>query len=230
MKYIIIGLGNFGGALAAELSAFGHEIIGVDNDAERLELLKDKIALPLGIDATQESELSTISFDDCDATIICIGEDFKSSILITALVKKLCKNKPIISRAFSALQESVIDALNVDQIIMPETEEAKRFANTLSIAGLVDSHPLDGDYMLAEIKCPKYYIDKYKSLLADDFPTVKLLAIKEQVAQKSILRNNTTGYAVNIKLDEIEAINEKDVLVVMGLRKDILKLSKKLYS
>ena len=119
MKYIIIGLGNFGGALAAELSAFGHEIIGVDNDAERLELLKDKIALPLGIDATQESELSTISFDDCDATIICIGEDFKSSILITGLVKKLCKNKPIISRAFSALQESVIDALNVDQIIMP---------------------------------------------------------------------------------------------------------------
>lgn len=31
MKYIIIGLGNYGGVLAEELSVLGHEVIGVDN-------------------------------------------------------------------------------------------------------------------------------------------------------------------------------------------------------
>ena len=30
MKYIIIGLGNYGGVLAEELSVLGHEVIGVD--------------------------------------------------------------------------------------------------------------------------------------------------------------------------------------------------------
>ena len=30
MKYIIIGLGNYGHVLAEELSALGHEIIGAD--------------------------------------------------------------------------------------------------------------------------------------------------------------------------------------------------------
>lgn len=30
MKYIIIGLGNYGGGLAEELMAIGHEVIGVD--------------------------------------------------------------------------------------------------------------------------------------------------------------------------------------------------------
>ncbi len=30
MKYIIIGLGNYGHVLAEELSALGHEVIGAD--------------------------------------------------------------------------------------------------------------------------------------------------------------------------------------------------------
>lgn len=32
MKYIIIGLGNYGGVLAEELSVLGHEVIGVDTN------------------------------------------------------------------------------------------------------------------------------------------------------------------------------------------------------
>ena len=32
MKYIIIGLGNYGSVLAEELSALGHEVIGVDKE------------------------------------------------------------------------------------------------------------------------------------------------------------------------------------------------------
>ena len=32
MKYIIIGLGNYGHVLAEELSTLGHEVIGADLD------------------------------------------------------------------------------------------------------------------------------------------------------------------------------------------------------
>ena len=34
MKYIIIGLGNYGGGLAEELMAIGHEVIGVDQNED----------------------------------------------------------------------------------------------------------------------------------------------------------------------------------------------------
>ena len=37
MKYIIIGLGNYGGGLAEELMAIGHEVIGVDQNEGRVE-------------------------------------------------------------------------------------------------------------------------------------------------------------------------------------------------
>ena len=51
MKYIIIGLGNYGGGLAEELMAIGHEVIGVDQNEGRVDNLKDKITTAFVLDA-----------------------------------------------------------------------------------------------------------------------------------------------------------------------------------
>ena len=49
MKYIIIGLGNYGHVLAEELSALGHEIIGADISESRVDSIKDKVARLLSL-------------------------------------------------------------------------------------------------------------------------------------------------------------------------------------
>ena len=46
MKYIIIGLGNYGHVLAEELSALGHEVIGADVSAGRVDSLKESRRCP----------------------------------------------------------------------------------------------------------------------------------------------------------------------------------------
>ena len=46
MKYIIIGLGNYGHVLAEELSTLGHEVIGADLDEGRVDSIKDKFNVP----------------------------------------------------------------------------------------------------------------------------------------------------------------------------------------
>jgi len=227
MKYLVIGLGNFGGALAKELTAMGHEIIGVDNNEDRIEELKDVITIPIIMDATQEVRLKSLPLNDCDAIIISIGEDFKSSIHITALIKQLTKTK-IISRAFSSIQESIIQAIRVDQIIMPETEAAQRFANTLSMPGIINSHHLDEDHLIAEIKIPVGFAEKIHHLLEEDFPKLEQLAIKTPIQKQSLLRNNTTGYQVKSIVGAECTIKDGDILVVMGLRKEIQDLTAKL--
>lgn len=58
MKYIIIGLGNYGGVLAEELSVLGHEVIGVDTNEHRVDVLKDKIATSFIIDALRTNNRS----------------------------------------------------------------------------------------------------------------------------------------------------------------------------
>ena len=60
MKYIIIGLGNYGGGLAEELMAIGHEVIGVDQNEGRVDNLKDKITTAFVLDATDELALETL--------------------------------------------------------------------------------------------------------------------------------------------------------------------------
>ena len=63
MKYIIIGLGNYGHVLAEELSTLGHEVIGADLDEGRVDSIKDKIATAFVIDGTSSlfpSCLSTV--------------------------------------------------------------------------------------------------------------------------------------------------------------------------
>ena len=66
MKYIIIGLGNYGHVLAEELSALGHEVIGADLDEGRVDSIKDKIATAFVIDATDEQSLSVLPLNSVD--------------------------------------------------------------------------------------------------------------------------------------------------------------------
>lgn len=88
MKYIIIGLGNYGHVLAEELSALGHEVIGADISAGRVDSLKDKIATAFVIDATDEQALSVLPLNSVDVVIVAIGENFGASIRVVALLKQ----------------------------------------------------------------------------------------------------------------------------------------------
>ena len=74
MKYIIIGLGNYGHVLAEELSALGHEIIGADISESRVDSIKDKVATAFVIDATDEQSLSVLPLNSVDIVVVAIGE------------------------------------------------------------------------------------------------------------------------------------------------------------
>ncbi|NJX17295.1 NAD-binding protein, partial [Tamlana crocina] len=52
MKYIIIGLGNFGASLAEKLTKMGNEVIGVDVNMSKVEAIKDKITHAVNLDST----------------------------------------------------------------------------------------------------------------------------------------------------------------------------------
>ena len=45
MKYLVIGLGNFGKTLAEELTEQGNDVIGIDRNEHRIEEVKNRIAV-----------------------------------------------------------------------------------------------------------------------------------------------------------------------------------------
>ena len=146
MKYIIIGLGNYGSVLAEELSILGHEVIGADINESRAEALKDKIATSLILDATNEQALSTLPFKDVDIVIVAIGENFGASIRVVALLKKN-KVKHIYARAVDDLHKTVLEAFELDSILTPEKEAARSLVQSLDLNLHVNSFRIDDKHV-----------------------------------------------------------------------------------
>lgn len=157
MKYIIIGMGNFGAYLAMRLTEMGHEVIGVDNNENRTELIKDKVTHVVTLNATDPQAVKNLPARDTDVVIIAIGEDVGASILSTAIFKQI-QAKRIIARAINSLHETVIRSIGVDEIIHPEEETADRLSKRLQMKGVLDSLQISDEYNIVEVKLPKRYV------------------------------------------------------------------------
>lgn len=130
MKYIVIGLGNYGGVLAEELSAMGHEVIGVDSNVHHVELVKDKIVTAYIMDSTDEHAISSLPLKDIDCVIVAIGEDLGASVRTVALLKKK-GTRHIMARALDDVHKMILDAFGLEHILTPEKDAARALARLL---------------------------------------------------------------------------------------------------
>jgi trk system potassium uptake protein TrkA len=227
MKYIIIGLGNFGSSLAQKLTEKGNEVIGVDVKMDKVEALKDKITHAVCLDSTDINAVSNLPLNDTDIVIVAIGEDKGALIMATALMKQL-KVKRLISRAVSPLQEMVLEAIGVDEIIHPEEETAERWAKKLNLQGVIDSFELTGHYSVVEIVVPK----KYEGKTLREIGLRKKYKIMVLTTMKVIEVTNALG--ATKKTTQVQGVagsetvlNKDDVMVLYGNNSDIKELIQK---
>ena len=176
MKYIIIGLGNYGGVLAEELSVLGHEVIGVDTNEHRVDVLKDKIATSFIIDATDEQSLSVLPLKDVDVVIVAIGENFGASVRVVALLKKKGV-KHIYARAVDDVHKTVLEAFNLDSILTPEKEAARSLVQLLDLHVNVESFQIDEEHYVMKFKLPSCFVGyKVSDLLLETEFNIKIIA------------------------------------------------------
>lgn len=224
MKYIIIGLGNFGSSIAQKLTYMGHEVIGVDQDMNKVDALRELVTHVICLNSTDEQAVKNLPLKDTDVVMVCIGEDEGANVMATALMKKM-KVKRLISRAVTSLHETVLEAMGVDEIIHPEEETAERWANRLNMPGVVDSFEVTGEYSIIEAVVPKKFegqtlIDsgirkKYKILV---LTTIKIKNAKNEIGSDHT-RKEIQGVASSLTV-----LNAGDILVLFGKLKDIERL------
>jgi trk system potassium uptake protein TrkA len=221
MKFIIIGLGNFGSSLAQKLTVSGHEVIGVDSKMSKVETLKEKITHTICLDSTDMQAVKHLPLEDTDIVMVCIGEDEGSSILTTALMKQMGA-KRLISRAVSPLHETILEAMQIDEIVHPEEETAERWAKKLNISGVVDSFELSGDYNIIEAKVPKQYIGLTLGEIGvrKNYQVIVLTTIKPTI-EKNILGISKKVNKVQEVGNSKTMLEENDIMVLYGRMNDI---------
>ena len=190
MKCIIIGLGNFGIALAQRLTAMGYEVIGVDKDIDKVNAYKDSIKNTICLNLNNEQAVRSLPLRDSDLNIVTLGKDAGASILTVAILKQNGA-KRIIVRAISDLHKTVLEAMGISEIIQLEKEYAEFFATKTELTTLIYSYQVSPEYFIYEMKLPPAFMGrKLRDIeLEKDF-SLKLIAIKHYIhdEEKGYLR------------------------------------------
>ncbi|PZV83937.1 trk system potassium uptake protein TrkA [Algoriphagus aquaeductus] len=227
MKYIIVGLGNFGSSLAMKLTASGNEVIGIDSRIEKVDLYKEKISHTICMNATDEFTVSGLPLRDTDVVIVAIGEDQGANIMATALFKNQ-QVKRLISRAINPLHERVLQALGVDEIVHPEEETAERLAKKLCIKNVVDSFELSEEFSIIEANVPEEYVGKSIREIGfrQKFNLLVLTTIKKEEVKSILGKSRTMERVLGIATPEL-ILKENEILVLFGANQDLEKFLKK---
>lgn len=223
MKFIVFGLGYFGKALAIRLTELGHEVIGVDNDMDKVEKFKDKITHTVCLNSTDRDAVGSLPLKDANAVIVAIGEDEAASLMTTAVLKQF-DIKRILTRAVSDLQKTVLEAMKIDEFIMPEEESAERLAVRLVNLNVVDSFKISDNYSIIEAKVPARYIGKTlaEANFTNQYKVIVLTTIKtKEIETKGVKKTIKEASGIATSGTRMEA---NDLLVIFGEMENINKL------
>ncbi|MBO5306468.1 MAG: TrkA family potassium uptake protein [Lentisphaeria bacterium] len=212
-QILIIGLGQFGMALAHALAEKGAEVLAVDRNRNRVEEAAAFAAEAVAIDATDEEELLRLQPAQRDAVVCAIGDSSKeASIICTALLRQMGVRN-IVSRANDKVHKRILQLVGANEIITPELEFGKRFATKLLYRHILADTTLGDDLLLTEICPPPAMVGK--NLIQLELPR-KFDAIVAAIRRNGKLQRPNPN----------EPLSADDRLIIVSSEEAIAKLSK----
>lgn len=129
-RYVVIGLGRFGSALARRLASHGHRVTGVDVDEEAVQAVEDCLANALVADGADEEVLKTLDLPNADAVFISLGDHANRSIVATMFVLELGA-KRVLVKGIDALHAKILRKLGKVEVLFAEEAMARYVADHL---------------------------------------------------------------------------------------------------
>lgn len=198
----MLGLGRFGGAVAAELVRLGYEVLGVDQDEATVQYYTPTITHVVEADISSIEVLRQLGVDDMAHAIVAVGSDLEASILATAALDEI--GVPAIwAKAVSRQHGRILQRVGAHHVVYPEHDMGHQVAHMIG-GRIVDWFQLDEHFALVETLVPAELVGR---TLAEagvrERHKVTIVCVKP--------RGGTFGYAT---VDTVLA--EGDLLVVAG--------------
>ena len=149
---LVIGLGRFGSAVAQSLVRLGHDVMGVDNNSERVQTYADKLTHAVQADSTKESVMLQLGAADFSHAIVAIGTDIASSLLTLMVLTEL-GIKDIWVKALDQDHAQLAKKMGAHHVVMPEADMGERVAHLVT-GRLIDFLEFDDGFAIAKIHAP----------------------------------------------------------------------------
>lgn len=211
--YVVIGLGKFGSAIAAQLYDLGNEVLAIDESSELVQRAEPHVTCAVVGDARDEDVLRSLGVGNYDCAIVGIGSDLATSVIVTLNLKELKVGK-IICKATDEVQKRALEKVGADRVVIPEREMGVKLAQSLSSSSVLDFIELSKDYGIAETTMPEAWAGQtLRGLNVRAKYGVNIIAIKE-------------NGKFNVSPGPDDALKEGTILVVLGRVDQLSKFGK----
>lgn len=221
-KFAVIGLGQFGLAVAKKLALRGAEVLAIDRDMERVDIVKDDVAYAVALDSTDLRALSSQNLSEMDAVLVAIGENIEGLLLTTVLLLEMNISR-IIARAMSPQQRMILEKIGVKEILSPEDEVASLVTEMLIHPNMAAFLPLPDQNEIAEVKAPRKIIKRsLQEIDLEETYELQLITIKRSYEEYI---NGLKSYSQHLirKPSSDIIIEASDRLIVLGKSADIAR-------
>lgn len=214
-EFAVIGLGRFGGSVCRELSMEGMNVLAIDIDEDKVNEFKNIASYAVIADSTDETALKELGIKNIDHVIVAIGDNIQASILTTVILTDL-GIKRITVKAQNDYHEKILKKIGADQVVHPERDMGKRIAHNIISSNILDYLELSDEHSIVEVKVGERMLGK----------TLKSLDIRAHYGCNVVAIKR--GRDINVSPSADDALQENDILIVMGADKDISRFEKHL--
>ncbi|WGS45866.1 TrkA family potassium uptake protein [Burkholderia sp. JSH-S8] len=148
----VIGMGRFGCAVAQSLVRLGHDVMGIDRNAELVQVWADRLAHTVQADSTSVNALRQLGVAEFSHVIVGIGSDLASSLMTVMALTEL-RIRDIWVKAISPEHGQIAQRIGAHHVVYPEAEMGERIAHQIT-ARILDYVEFGEGFAVASIHAP----------------------------------------------------------------------------
>lgn len=152
-QVVVLGLGRFGGAVAAELVRLGFEVLGIDEDEGRVQHYARLVTQVVTADIANEEALRQLGVGDINHAVVAVGSDLEASILATSALEDIGVPN-IWAKAITKAHGRILERIGAHHVIYPEHDMGHRVAHMIG-GRMVDWFQLDEHFSMVETVVPR---------------------------------------------------------------------------
>jgi trk system potassium uptake protein len=150
---VVVGLGRFGGQVAASLVNLGHEVLGIDSDPHIVQDWSDRLTQVVEADATDTEALRQLGVQDFARAVVGIGTKLEASVLSVLTLSEVGVPE-IWAKAINAKHGKILSAVGARHVVYPEAEMGERVAHLIT-GQMLDYIEFDDGFAIAKVRAPR---------------------------------------------------------------------------
>ncbi len=214
-RYVVVGLGNFGSAIAETLATEGHDVIAVDSHASTIDRIARRVERAVVGDGTRREVLERAGARDADVAVVSVGDDITASILAVLSLRDLGV-RTIYCKVVSVDHARVMDRQGVTETVFPERDSAIALGRRLSASGLLNYVRLGPGFSIQEMGVP----DEWQGM------ALRALDLRQRYRVQVLAVHDMLRDEMLPVPDPDRPLTESDTLVVAGAEADLARLAR----